>query len=306
MSQITVLGFTPSQLQLSSEGANAIHWGILLSPNAQPQSPTATRPKAKSFFSSQRRLSQQENNTDPSNETALFDMHNHQLRQQNFPRRIKSSDSANPPRTTTSISSDIPNKPYTLSLSIVVSTHPQPVSKLAPTFSTLFYRTPTYGPEEDWLRAALDILVASSILEPAASFDADLILAFAGDSVKEYLSQISKGRTQERSVLELDYAKHVREMDSVRAMFTREGQTSTTPQTNPRSAQPTRRSSSKPFSLHTKSTGTDVLIKTHRFLGFTVSPGPNAYSSPRQRWNSGAGEKRAYFERQDDPYGGLM
>lgn len=309
MSQITVLGFTPAQLA-SSESANAIHWSILLRPNSAEspitQSTATTRPKAKSFFSSQRRLSKEDSNKASSPDTALFDIQNHQLRQQEFPVAIKSSEASGPHRTTTSISSDIPNKPFTLSLRIHLAIHPLTVSTLASQVSTLLYRTPTYGSEEDWLRAALDMLVGSSILKPSASFDADLLLAFAGQAVKDYLCQIEQGRHSEHEVLDLDYAKHLREMNAVRAMFSHDPPAvSTNGLTRPR-PQPVKRSSHQ-YPVHygskTKASA-DVQIKTHKFLGFTISPSPSAVS-PRQRWASG-GEKRAYFERHDDPYGGLM
>jgi hypothetical protein len=315
MSQITVLGFTPAQLVSSSQGANAIHWAILLSPtsstpNSPQQSPAATRPKAKSFFSSQRRLSKDDSNVAAPPGTVLFDMHKHQLRQQEFPVPVKSSEPSEPRQTTTSISSDIPNKPFTLSLRICLSAHSLPVPKLAQKLSSLLYRTPTYGPEEDWLRATLDMLVGGGILEPAAAFDADLVLAFAGEAVKEYLSEIERGQHSEHEVLELDYAKHIREMDSVRAMFSRDppavavGRPGQSITASARPLQiPAKTSSHHYFNLISKSSA-DPPVKTHKFLGFRVSPGPNA-SGQRQRWASG-GEKRAYYERRDDPYGGLM
>ena len=307
MSQITVLGFTPAQL-VSSESANAIHWSILLSPSPaespRTQSSLTTRPKVRSFFSSQRRPSKDDSNKASSPETALFDNHNHQLRQQEFPVPIKSSEPSSPLRTTTSISSDITNKPSTLSLRIHLSTHPFPVSILAEKVSTLLYRTPTYGSEEDWLRAALDMLVGAAIFEPMASFDADLVLAFAGQAVKEYLAQIEQGRQSEHEVLELDYARHLREMESVRAMFSRDPSVASATSR----PQPVKALSHQNFNLHhgakPKGSGADAFVKTHKFLGFTISPSPGAYS-PRQKWADGGG-KRAYFERHDDPYGGLM
>lgn len=316
MSQITVLGFTPSHPISSSQGANAIHWSILLTStpglqDTQKQSPATTRPKAKSFFSSHRRLSRTDRNTPASTEIALFDMHNHQLRRQEFPVPIRAQNSTETYRTTTSITSDIPNKPFTLSLRILLSTHSLPVSKLAQKLSTLLYRTPTYGPEEDWFRAALDMLVVSGILEPAQSYDGDSVLAFAGEAVKECLTQIEQGHQRESEVLELDYAKHIREMELVRAIFSHShptaqqpAQTTTAPGARPR---PRTNSSHHYFNFHhhskPKTNANDVPIKTHKFLGFRVAPSPSAYS-PRQRW-SGSG-RRAYFERQDDPYGGLM
>ncbi|OCT54413.1 hypothetical protein CLCR_00903 [Cladophialophora carrionii] len=326
MSQITILGFTPAQPVSSSQGANAIHWAILLSPTSSaPQQPQATtRPKAKSFFSSQRRVVKDDNDVRTGPGTALFDMHKHQLRQQEFPVPIRSSGPTGPtdtPRTTTSISSDVPNEPFTLSVRILLSTHSLSVAKLAPKLSPLLYRTPTYGPEEDWLRAALDMLVGADILEPAAAFDADLVLAFAGDAVKEYLGQIEQGHHTGHDVLELDYAKHVREMESVRAMFSRDpssavsaasGHTDRNITTSSRVAQqhtPSKTSSHHYFNLHHDSKSrskppADSAVKSHKFFGFRVSAAPNA-SAQRQRWASG-GEKRAYYERRDDPYSGLM
>ena len=326
MSQISILGFTPAQMVPSPEAANSIHWSFLLSPasssadSAQQQNPTSVRPRARSFFSSQRRLSRQESNTSDSSsaDPTLFDIHNHQLRQQQYPVSRDPSDLAEFSPLTSSISSDIPNKPFTLSLRIVLSTHhPLPVSKLSRRFSSILYHTPTYGPEEDWLRAALDALVTLQILEPATSFDADLILAFAGESVKEYLAHIEHNQHSEQKVLELDYAKHVHEMAAVRAMFTHSPAVTpprtTTPTTLRGNARPqvTRNASSRInyFNRKDRKNSTDVLIKTHKFLGFTISPSPSSVHSPRQRWNAGGvsgGEKRNYYERQDDPYGGLM
>ncbi|KIW72130.1 hypothetical protein PV04_00350 [Phialophora macrospora] len=322
MSQITVLGFTPAQLVSSSGGANAIHWAILLSPTSSAshspqQSPAATRPKAKSFFSSQLRFSKDDSKAAASPATALFDMHQHQLRQQEFPVPIKSSEPSEPSephRTTTSISSDIRNKPFSLSVRVFLSTHSLPVEKLAKKLSSLLYHTPTYGPEEDWLRAALDMLVGSGILEPAAAFDSDLVLAFVGESAKEYLSQIERGQHSEHEVLELDYAKHIREMESVRAMFSRDPPAAATAAGHPNQGitasviprqNSGKTSSHHYFNLHHEpKPSTAASVKTHKFLGFRVSPGPNA-SAQRQRWASG-GENRAYYERRDDPYGGLM
>ncbi|KAJ9605225.1 hypothetical protein H2200_010615 [Cladophialophora chaetospira] len=308
MSQIAVLGFTPTQLASPSQADNAIHWSILLSPNPAEspkaqQSASKTTPKAKFFFSShsQRRLSKDETTRTSALETALFDMHAHQLRQQEYPVPItkSSSDPTSPLRTTTSILSDISNKPYTLSLRIHLATHPLPVPKLAEKVATLLYHTPTYGPGEDWLRAALDMLMRASILEQAASFDADQVLAFAGDATKEYLAQIERGTQSEHELLELDYATHIRRMESVRQMFSRDPVAPSQPAATRPRPQPSY------FNIHhTSKPKTDVPLKTHKFLGFTISPGPSAYSHARH--SGGEKRARAYFERQDDPYGGLM
>ena len=318
MARISVLGFTPTESVSPSDSADAIHWSIFVSPEiegsqgCEQQSPITTRPKVKSLFSSQRRLSKQSSNSSTLDETALFDTHNHQLRQQEFDTSIASFDPELPGRKAASIPSDIPNKPYTLTLKIVLSTHSLPVPKLARRLSSLLYNTPTYGSEEDWLRAALDMLVGASILEPRSSFDADLVLAFAGESVKQYLARVGYDTQAENQVLELDYAKHLREMASVRALFSRDPVASIPApgQQGPYRPRPTRRSSSlSHFNLRPKSNGTTVSVKTHKFLGFTISPSPVASSSPRQIWNTSGvsgGEKRAYFQRQDDPYGGLM
>ncbi|OQV01117.1 hypothetical protein CLAIMM_06524 [Cladophialophora immunda] len=357
MSQITVLGFSPSRS--AEQGVNAIHWAILLTPATEAQQrgaqqPSAPRPKAKSFFSTPRLLSKTSSPAAPPFETVLYDMHNHQLRQQVYPVPVKAkvdsaeqSDSSpsdadaaaeTPQVTTTDISSDIPNQPFRLSLRMLLSTHHLPVTKLASKVSTLLYRTPTYGPEEDWLLAAIDMLVGAGILEPSPNFDADAVLAFAGEAVKEYLSQIERGHQGEQDVLELDYASHARSMEQVKAMFEQhrpQVTTTTTPpytpsQTpSPTASSPTRSaaaaapdaerrgSSTKSSRFHhhhsaklkssssSSTTPTDVLSKSYRFLGLRISPSPTSYA-PRHRWASGEGTKRAYFERQDDPYGGLM
>ncbi|KIW94515.1 uncharacterized protein Z519_04491 [Cladophialophora bantiana CBS 173.52] len=340
MSQISVLGFSPSRS--AEEGINAIHWAILLTPTTEARQQHATqaspapRPKAKSFFSTQRLLSKTNSDSAPPPETALFDMQNHQLRQQVFPVPVKAKGDSNehtgsssdaddaaaqtPRATTTNIRSDIPNEPFRLSLRILLSTHHLPVAKLASKVSTLLYRTPTYGPEEDWLLAALDMLVGAGILEPAQNFDVDSVLAFAGEAVKEYLSQIEQGHQREREVLELNYASHVRSMEQVKTMFERHQQQTTPPYTPSQTPSPPAaaavaasdaerrgsgtksRHSSKPKSSKSP---TDVLAKSYKFLGLRISPSPTSYA-PRHRWTSGEGTKRAYFERQDDPYGGLM
>ncbi|OAP55105.1 hypothetical protein AYL99_10805 [Fonsecaea erecta] len=350
MSQITVLGFLPSRS--ADQGVSAIHWAILLTPiteaqqQQRQQDPSAPRPKAKSLFSSSRLLSKSGSNTPPPLETVLYDMHRHQLRQQAFPVPIpvraaaaeqsKPSPEADvaaetPQETTTDISSDIPNQPFRLALRILLSTHHLPVTKLASRVSTLLYRTPTYGPEEDWLLAALDMLVGSGILEPAQNFDAEGVLAFAGESAKEYLLQVDQGLQREPEVLELDYASHMRNMEQVKAMFGHRTQHVTPPYTpsqtpSPPSVSPTRgvaaadaerrrsstkslfhhHHSSKPRSSSSSLTSpSDGPGKAHKFLGFRVSPSPTSYA-PRQRWASGEGMRRAFYERQDDPYGGLM
>ena len=290
MSQITVQGFTPSHLLPSSQGAASLHWSILLTPTASEsqvtQQPATARPIAKSFFSSQRRLTKTSNNESVSSpESALFDMHDHQLRQQAFP------------ITTKSISSDVPNKPLTLSLRVLLATHPLPVSKLAPKLSALLQRTPTHGPEEDWLRAALDMLVGDGMLDPAQCYDADSVLAFTGEAVKEYLSLTDQEPVHEREVLDLDYTRHVRAMEQVRQLL---GHTRAISQTQTRTSS-TNSSQSKPRS-HT----TDVPVKTHKFLGFRLSPPPSAYTVRQRSAYGGVGEKRSPWERQDDPYSGLM
>lgn len=300
-----MVGFTPPHTTTSPSGAaNALHWSILLTPNSSEPAPTSTRPKKMSLLSSQIRLTKTNSNT-PAPETALFDMHNHQLRQQEYPVPVEGGQESTtePRRTTTDITSEMPNKPHTLSLRVVLATSSLPVPKLAQKVSTLLYRTPTYGPAEDWLRASLGMLAGSGVLEPAPAYEADAVLAFAGQAVKEYL-ELTRHQGYSDSqpqVLDLDYAKHVRGMESVRAMFSHAptGAANTSAGTQqPTSATPkvqSRRSSLVP----------SFKEKKHKFFGFRISPSPSAYS---QRWAvaNTAGEKRAYFERQDDPYGGLM
>ncbi|KIW82854.1 hypothetical protein Z517_02097 [Fonsecaea pedrosoi CBS 271.37] len=348
MSQITVLGFSPSRPD--EQGFNAIHWAILLTPATEAQQqqqgygaqqPSTKRPKTKSFFSTPRLLSKTSSNATPPLETVLYDMHNHQLRQQVYPVPVKAkSDSTEQSNsssaeaetaaenlqttaTTTDISSDIRNQPFRLCLRILLSSHNLPVTKLASKVSNLLYRTPTYGPEEDWLLAALHMLVGAGILEPSQNFDPEAILAFAGEAVKENLSQIGhRYERQQEEVLELDYASHVRSIEQVKAMFEHHHQQQATPPYTP-SPTPSPTSSSpvirgavvSPAIGNVERRGSSATShfhhdhsckpKTHKFLGLRISPSPSSYA-PRHRWASGEGMKRAYYERQDDPYGGLM
>ncbi len=181
----------------------------------------------------------------------------------------------------------------------------------------LYGSTPTYGPEEDWLRAALDALVASGVLEPlqptttTASYDVDSVLAFAGEAVKEHLQTrvdrpASRG-VEEEEVLALDYASHVHAMAGVKAMFAphRAGDTST-PATVPRPP-PTSTSRSRSAKSAGTGGGGHGRLASYKFLGLRISPSPAAYaaaSQRQQRWNGGP--HRCSYERQDDPYGGLM
>lgn len=346
MSQITVLGFTPSR----SHGSNTIHWSILLSPTPTPEAqstrPSMTKHKS-SFFSATRRASKANTNgTLP--DTVLFDMHNHQVRQQAFPVPAKvatdedtgfsnaspvspSSPAADAEfanlakQTTTSISSDIRNQPMQLLVRIVLARHHLSVSKLSPKVATLLYRTPTYGPDDDWLRAALDMLVGAGVLEPASSFEADAVLAFAGDAVKEYLSQPETSgsgddQSHKTGVLDLDYAAHIASMEEVKAMFAHHNLGASAPPSppyspsgtpapatgawtrSPSTVEPRRKSGSK---ASKSSGGAGVLAASYKFLGLRISQSPMARRHAAGM-NNNATRGTYSWERQDDPYAGLM
>jgi hypothetical protein len=312
MSQVTLLGFTTSGQSSPSQGVNSLHWSILLSPTAASQSQETTAPvstKKSKFFSSKSHF--KASNKDVSAVSAtpqLFDMHNHQLRQQDFPQSVKSSTDAR--QATTNISSDIPGKPYNLTIRILLTIHSLPVTKLATKVSSLLERTPTYGSGEDWLRAAIDMLIGGSVLSPPSFFDTDAILGFAGEAINQYLTLCSQDQPQipTHEVLELDYARHLRDMDSVRTMFSHHSPANETPQ-GTRPKQPTRSSSHNYFNI-TQSQHSPEPPKTHKFWGFTISPSPNSIPA-RQRWNTSGSkgiEGRTYYERAEryDPYGGLM
>lgn len=91
------------------------------------------------------------------------------------------------------------------------------------------------------------MLVGAGILETAAvtatSFDADGILDFAGEAIKEYLQARPEGEQtgKEENVLELDYTAHVSCNAEVKAMFLHHTQT-------PRARSPTQTESAPQYS----------------------------------------------------------
>ncbi|KIX06561.1 uncharacterized protein Z518_04537 [Rhinocladiella mackenziei CBS 650.93] len=335
MSQISVLGFSSADSSAPYASSSALHWAILLSPTAEIiQQQQKGKEKRRPRFFSRRQ----------SSKSALFDMHNHQLRQQEFPIPVPTtkseseteSDSSSSPLgsnsntapasriITTSISSPIAGKPQHLTLRIKLGTHHSSVSKLGPKLSTLLYCTPTYGSEDDWLRAALDMLVSAGILEPpatvtGASFDADAVLEFAGEAVKEYLASsqphqqpqtetnTSQGRNanadgRSGQVLELDYASHLTRIAEVKAMFAHHTAQSLSPAST--STPTPAHAAAKSQERRSRTTGSNALMSSYKFLGFRIAPSPSSYCA--QQYRARRQQKYNSFQRQDDPYSGLM
>lgn len=119
MSQISILCFTA----INSSSPSSIHWSILLSPS-QSTEPERQKQKFTSRFLRRSAKSEPEPASSP-----LFDMHNHQLRQQPFSVPVTAesdseSDTPSPTSTTTNIESSIPNKYLSLILKIKLSTQP--------------------------------------------------------------------------------------------------------------------------------------------------------------------------------------
>ncbi|KAK5376061.1 hypothetical protein LTR20_000474 [Exophiala xenobiotica] len=303
MSEISILGFLPD-----SEGTTTplpMHWSILISPvkgtagtssMSQPQSkskPRLFRPNSSSHKQS-------------STDTTLFDMHDHQLRQQPFPiaspvsssHDFGTSTSSGTTTTTTSITSSIPNHPLHLAIRIALSTHHSPPSKLSPKLSTILYQTPTYGPPDDWLRAALEQLISANILEsPDASahidYKASSILDFIHASLPIPAQDLSlSSSSPDHVVVDLDYPAQLSRTAQVKAMF---NQPHTTSSRTPSIASSTTNIKDE------KATAKDKAKK--RFLGFWLTHGSGGHEHHPQR-------RCAYqphpWQRQDDPYGGLM
>ncbi|KAK4945280.1 hypothetical protein LTR10_015439 [Elasticomyces elasticus] len=195
-------------------------------------------------------------------------MHNHQLRQQQFPIPVSSSSD---PEAESKV---VKGKPLRLIIRIALSTHRSDPQKLASRVSTLFYGTPTYGPEDDWLRAALEELIYARILDSeTSSYDVDGILNYA------------RGAATNPS-LGFDYAAHMTRTAQVKEMFSRGQPASKSPSVSPSRI-------SRPVNKRASSG------KSHSFLGFWVTQGGSGQVRHHQ-------EKRDYWQRQDDPYGGLM
>jgi len=300
MSQISILGFTP--LSHPDSSSPSVHWSILLSP-ADDAPTSAKKPKTKSRTTA--RFFHQQHSSKTVSGSTLFDMQNHQLRQQAFPIPVaeapedseSDSDSHSTmstntasiyPRTTTTISSSLPDKPLHLRLRIKLCTHPSAPHKLAPKLSTLLYGTPTYGPEDDWLHAALEEIIYSGMLESSRPpilnvLDADAILHFAQEVAKQSLSEGA-----EHQVHEFDYEAHLQRNAALRAMF---GHATPSP------------SGSRPTSVRHSSHKSSSKDGTHRFLGFRISPSPSYLQPHRQ---DQCVSERRYYGRRDDPYAGLM
>lgn len=294
MSQISVLGFRPSS---SSGSPHSTHWAILISPH-----PPSTKPqKSKSRFFHPKITTKE-----PQSDSALFDMNKHQLRQQQFPIPLKeepdstgvttsSSDASSEVVTITTLDADTAH-PLQLILKISASILAQTPQRLIPKLSQRLYNTPTYGPEDDWLRAALSMM-HDVLLEPG--FDVDMFVEYATSAAKEYTmyeaswtedrhegQQNQRDRnTENTAVLTLDYTAHIAQNASVKAMLNREPQQQLTPPESPKLA-------------HAKQQPQYQQKKPRTWLGFRISTSPSVQSRrPTQRYS---------FERQDDPYGGLM
>jgi len=320
MSQISILGFTPLSPPDGSPGS--LHWSILLSPADDGALTKGKHSKNKSrttsrFFPHHRHQSGKAGSESTSTST-LFDVQDHQLRQQAFPVPVAAAVEASEedsesdsdshstmstntaslyPRTTTTISSSsssAPHKPLHLRLRIKLCTHPSAPPKLAPKLSALMYGTPTYGPADDWLHAALEEVIYSGMLEAARPpivnvLDADAILHFAQEVARPVLSEAPADHHHPQ-VHEFDYEAHLARNAELRAMF---GHATPSP------------SGSRPGSVRHSSHKSAGSSKdgTHRFWGFRISPSPGSLQPDRQdHW---VAERRVYG-RRDDPYAGLM
>ncbi|EXJ79344.1 hypothetical protein A1O3_08846 [Capronia epimyces CBS 606.96] len=307
MSEISILGFKPDS---ESPDTDIIHWAILISPlttnRSEPQ-----KHKARFFSprSSKTSMSQDD-------ESQLFDMHDHRLRQQTYPVPIvrdespSTSTSPSPSVPTTVVASNTTNRIFSLTetldsstsslpatndatptttsitsvtnqtlplyLRIKLGTHHSSPHKAAQKLYSVLYCTPTYGPEDDWLRAALDTLLGSGLLEPSTninigvpleSYDASRVHDFAREAAKEaiILSE-SQHRPQPRldpqdyndpdselnPVLEMDYPAHLARIAGVKALF------------RPHSHSFSRRSTRSSSSLHSSAPSTPrSLSQTH-------------------------------------------
>lgn len=296
MSEIFILGFLPD-----SEGTTPlpIHWSILISPIKGTDTSSVSQPQIKS----KPRLFRHNNSSHKQSltDTALFDMHDHQLRQQPFPvpspassstdlNTSTSSGTTTAATTTTSITSSIPNHPLRLAIRIALATHHSPPSKLSPKLSTILYQTPTYGPSDDWLRAALEQLISADILESDTHmYKASSILDFIHTSTAQHAQDLSSsGR-----VVDLDYTAQLSRTAQVKAMFNQPRTTS--------SRTPSPSVSCTIKDENAKDKAKDKAKK--RFLGFWLTHGSGGHDHHPQR-------RCAYqphpWQRQDDPYGGLM
>jgi hypothetical protein len=240
-------------------------------------------------------------------DTTLFDMHDHQLRQQPFPipspvssydfgTSTSSGTTTTTTTTTTNITSSIPNHPLHLAIRIALATHHSPPSKLSPKLSTILYQTPTYGPPDDWLRAALEQLISANILESSDAsahidYKASSVLDFIHASLPIHAQNFSlSSSSSDRVVVNLDYPAQLSRTAQVKAMFNQ-----------PRTTSPRTPSIASSTTNIKDEKAKDKAKK--RFLGFWLTHRSGGHDHHPQR-------RCAYqphpWQRQDDPYGGLM
>jgi len=216
-------------------------------------------------------------------------------------------------------------RPLQLALRIRASILPHPPQRLIPKLSQRLYNTPTYGPETDWLRAALCML-HDGLLEPG--FDVDKFFEYINSADKEYaLYEASSDGDAERDddggeqppphlhaatrkdppVITLDYTAHIARMAQVKAMLNQQPSDSRprAPLTPPQSPEIPSSSTSQPPPPPPPpppQQQPQQQKKQRTWLGFRISHSPSSLRSGRGI----PGRRRHSFERRDDPYGGLM
>ncbi|KIW12335.1 hypothetical protein PV08_09612 [Exophiala spinifera] len=300
MSKISILGFLPAA-EDTSIASSPIHWSILVSPLSEDASQPAAHLKQKP-----RLLRLHSVPKPPPSDTILFDMHNHQLRQQPYPVPVESSSngegSDEVSTTETSITSSNRDQPLQPVIRVYLARHQWVPCKLVPRLSSVLYQTPTYGPEDDWLRAALENMISSRILgsdTPTHVYSAPSILDFIHECLATNGAAVSTGTERNpdsdssRNMIDSDYTQHLARLAQAKAMFNH----SATP---PRTSSITRSASSL---RDAKSATADTAGKSKkRFLGFWLTHGSGGEHHHQRRC--------AYnphpWQRQDDPYGGLM
>ncbi|KAL2427177.1 hypothetical protein ABEF95_009795 [Exophiala dermatitidis] len=286
MSELSILGFKPSS---QSPDTDIVHWAILVSPLTPNGAETQKTHKPRFF--SRRSSIRSDNRHEDDSDTRLFDMHDHQLRQQTYPIPVEgpeepaSTTTTSPPSevterpstspsedvnsptsssiqdtsfsspsattsttttttttptasaTTTSITFTPTNETLPLCLRIKLGTHHSCPHKVVKKLSDLLYQTPTYGPEDDWLRAAVDMMLEAGMLEnpssnssstnitvPVETYDAGRIIEFAREAAKEAVLSLQPGFNPEDAgilpqVTELDYPAHLARIAGVKALF---------------------------------------------------------------------------------------
>jgi hypothetical protein len=308
MSRISILGFTPVS---SNDSVPPVHWSILVSPSTKipsPATPTTDKtPKSRLFH-----FGQDEDASTPGtpvSESTLFDMHNHQLRQQPFPVPIPTpeateTDDAVPPKpltTTTDITACL-DRPYRLAVRVhLVENGNKPPSKIVAKVAPLLANdTPTYGPEDDWLRVALEELVYGNVLvepTPQVVFEADAMVAVARDA-------LDRAAFADHHLCECDYAAHLLANAQVKAMLSPPPGSSSSPAPSISSGRSGSVHSQRPTRKAGGRTG-----KKARFFGFWITPSPSSSGSNKGGgWAASSGGHTPYYSigRQDNPYGGLM